>query len=351
MDTPTITMTMLGATGSGKTMFLHGMYATLSAGIAGYFVYTRDPDDDIDLMDTWDLLCEEGTLPPATDEQPVNHDFVFKYGLNPLLSIDCQDFRGGAALSSSRSGGPDVQQLRDRLAVSDTVYLVLDGGEVGRWIDTVVQAGGGAVNRSRDPMKVAALSRFIQDAADARRARGKLAPSIVVLITKSDLLPEITGMSKGKALRVTLENLKELVPVVYSEGITALVCPVQIGRLGQHKHEAVDPSAIDPVGLHKPFAFSLWHYLTEGIQDYAAELDQLRASKTAAAQEIASLRTRFAAGLFHRNRMRSLDDDLDSAERQLIEVAGREQGAQAMVSQLMEQLARLPIIKDGKLQV
>ncbi|MEW1804761.1 ATPase/DNA packaging protein, partial [Streptomyces virginiae] len=35
-----ITMTMLGATGSGKTTYLHGMYATLSMGLR-YLVLGR----------------------------------------------------------------------------------------------------------------------------------------------------------------------------------------------------------------------------------------------------------------------------------------------------------------------
>src|SRR5216683_6066403 len=134
MSIPKITLTMLGASGSGKTLFLHGMYATLSAGIAGFFMYTRDPDDDLDMMDVWRMLCKKGELPPATPvDEPNRYDFVFKRGFESLLGFDCVDFRGGVTDGKAGSAA-DVDEIRKRLLETDSIYLVLDGGHVAEWI-------------------------------------------------------------------------------------------------------------------------------------------------------------------------------------------------------------------------
>jgi hypothetical protein len=348
MEIPKITMTMLGASGSGKTMFLHGMYATLSAGIAGYFVYTRDPDHDIDLMDTWDRLNDEGVLPPPTEEVPTPYDFVLKHGITPLISIDCLDFRGGATDARSTSAA-DTAQLLNRLRISDTIYLALDGQHVGEWVNNLVP--GGRANRARDPMKVARLSMFIQQAAEARMASGKPAPSIVVLITKADVLPAVTGMRKAEALRLAVENMDQIVPVVYSQGITALVCPVQIGNFGIEKHNMVDPTTVDPVGLHRPFIFSLWHFLTEVIQSDEETMRAIADSRSAAHEELSQLKGGFWRELFNGSRISSLSQSLENWDQEKARVDQNIRTARDRAGVLMEQLAKLPILKDGKLQV
>ncbi|WFE29290.1 hypothetical protein O7623_08910 [Solwaraspora sp. WMMD791] len=351
MDTPTITLTLLGASGSGKTLFLHGMYATLSAGVAGYFVYTRDPDDDVDLMDVWDRLNDKGTLPPPTDmDGQKSYEFVFTHGIDPLLHIDCVDFRGGA--TDGKSGdADDSQAIHDRLLVSDSIYLVLDGEHLANWVLAIRDlddVGASRPNRSRDPMKVAGLSRLIYTAVKARQEQGKLPPSLVLLITKSDLIEPITGMSRGTALSIAARHMKALVPIAYSDGMTSLVCPVQIGRLGTELHGTVDPDALDPVGLHRPFVFSLWYYLVEQIQNNRTALSYLREQRSDARQTVDELRSRLGGTLLHRGKIRAGERTVGTRDQQIQEVERELAALQSLADKLIAELGRLPIVTDGR---
>ncbi len=354
MEIPKITLTMLGASGSGKTLFLHGMYAMLSAGIANYFMYTSDPDDDIDLIDAWEILCEKGELPPANDvDGQKRHEFVLKYGIDPLLTIDCVDFRGGVT-DGKRGDAKDTEEISERLQRTDSIYLVLDGQHVANWVAKIKNLGEDEImtlNRATDPMKIARLTRFIDDAAQARRSRGRLAPSVVVLITKSDVIPDITGMPKGKALGIAARRLSTIVPIAYAKGITALICPVQIGAFGTDLHQPVNPADLDPVGLHQPFIFSLWRYLTEAISDDSEALRLLREQQSDASAKVSDLRGRFAGNFFHGKEIRDLEGDIGDKGRRIADVGDGISDAQSMVTRLMDQLGRLPIIKDGMLQV
>jgi hypothetical protein len=341
---------MLGASGSGKTLFLHGMYAMLSAGVGGWFMYTWDPDDDTDIMDVWTLLNDKGEPPPPTDvDGQKRYEFVFNHGITPMIAIDCVDFRGGVA--DGRLGeAKDVAEMRERLQQTDSVYLVLDGGRLAEWLIKIKDLGEDeriTRNPANDPMRIARLSRFVSDAAAARRSRGKLAPSVVVLITKSDLISGITGMPKGQALRLAAKRLHTIVPIAYAEGVTTLVCPVQVGRFGPDQHQRVKPEDLDPVGLHQPFIFSLWHYLTEAIEDDTETLRQLHEQNARAYQEINELRGRWLT----RGRIGQLERGIEDAGRRISDLDNTINGAQSMVTQLMDQLSTLPIIRDGMLQI
>src|SRR5262245_58426977 len=104
MSIPEIKLTMLGVSGCGKTTLLHGMYAMLSAGVSGYLTYTHDPDVGNDLDAAWGALADRGVMPEPTSDQPAEYDFVFTNGIEPLVRINCVDFRGGAMTGR---GGPD----------------------------------------------------------------------------------------------------------------------------------------------------------------------------------------------------------------------------------------------------
>jgi hypothetical protein len=344
VDIPKITLTMLGVQHCGKTALLHGMYAVLSAGVRGYFLYTEDPDDDITLSEAWELLREEGQFPPPTDEVPIRYDFVFKYGLEPLMRVNFVDFRGGAmvARANAPDSPEDVAELRARLKESDSIYLVLDGNHVGEWIKQ------GCPSYAGSKMKVAQLSRYINDAVTDRIQAGRPTPSVVVIISKADVLPEITGLSKGKAFDTALENLQNLVPVVFLEGVTAMLCPVQLGNFGVGAGDEVDPAAMDPRFLHKPLIFSLMHYLTEQIRFERHHLVEANAEKTAAEMELAQLRSGFMANWFRRSAIENAAARIDESMSRSESLSRSLSTAQERAEQLMRELEELPIIKDGE---
>ncbi|GHJ47135.1 hypothetical protein Cs7R123_44770 [Catellatospora sp. TT07R-123] len=351
---PKVNLTVLGASGSGKTLFMHGMYAAMSAGVANYFLYTKDPDDDIDLMDAWSALCETGELPPATSvDGQKRYDFVLKHGFDSLLTIDCVDFRGGV-LDVKTTSADDAKEIHERLLVTDTVYMVLDGRHLGNWIAAIKDLPEGeslTLNPGSDPMRIAKMSRLLDDAVTARRARGQLAPSVVVLITKIDLIPALSGLEWKKARSIAVRQLQHIMPKIFQPGITALICPVQVGRFGLEQYTKVDPSEVDPVGVHLPFIFSLLYYLTETLQQQNAEMAAYRASQSESAAKLRELEGKFTAQLFQRGDMRRMREEIDQLDGRMSELGGRMSTDESTIAKLVEQLAKYPIIKDGRFQI
>lgn len=143
MTIPELTLTAIGTKFSGKSTFLLGMFDILSAGLHGYFMFTEDPDEGIDLQDTWDRLMDLGRLPDPTTKTKC-YRFVFNHGLTPLVTIDWMDYRGGA-LDDRGDSSPDVVELRERLNRSDSIYLMLDGG---RWRSGSTIRGASALSNA-----------------------------------------------------------------------------------------------------------------------------------------------------------------------------------------------------------
>ncbi|MFF3942093.1 hypothetical protein [Streptomyces phaeofaciens] len=354
---PRITMTMLGASGCGKTTYLHGMYAVLSSGLNGYFLYATDPDKDLDLADAWDELCAAGTLPEATDVVPVDYEFAFKHGMTTLLEIDFQDYRGGAGTDRMGTAGAsaDVTALKERLAVSDTIILTLDGQHVADWIndgagDTRGRPGD-MRNRSGDPMHIARFSRAISTVVEAHVRQGDQTPAIIVLLTKCDLLAQITGRPTRDALDVVRRNLFDLVPVLAHQ-VTVLLCPVQIGTFGLDREDAlkVRPDQVNPKNLHKPISFALMHYLTERLPRQQESLSGLDQRLDSQRQEVESLRNGFLGSWIKRGRINALESSIDADRARRGETAGEIGGARVWAEQMAEDLRTSPIYRDGKLQ-
>ena len=76
-----------------------------------------------------------------------------------------------------------------------------------------------------------AMSTQVLQALTNRKKNGLPFPSLAVLITKADLLRG-RDRSVGQALTEVVEGLPQLLPVVWAEGVTTLVCPVQVGDFG-----------------------------------------------------------------------------------------------------------------------
>jgi Double-GTPase 2 len=301
---------MLGATGSGKTTFMLGMYAELSAGREGYFVYAPH-DDHVELMDAWDRLNEEGELPPPNDERSSRaYVLTFRRGLDGLLMLNWLDYRGGAM--SDRMSAPDTSKLIRQLAQSDSIYLVLDGKLVGQWVKAQLDA---MQNSGRNPtvqgirrsLHVEDMTTLLQSALHGRPA-GQPRPSVVVIITKLDTLETITGLRQANVLQIIASRLGDLLPVALADGITCLINPVQLGDFGTEQRPTVDVASIDPKGFSWPFIFTFSEYLNSQIAAVTLFLDTVQREFASTEAEIVALRRGFGGGIFKRGRIQQLTD-------------------------------------------
>ncbi|MCX4699204.1 hypothetical protein [Streptomyces sp. NBC_01373] len=256
-----ITVTMLGPSLSGKTTFLLGMYSVLSAGLNNYFLHATDWDQNLDLTEAWDALVDDGLLPPPNEADMVKpYSFVFREHLNPLLSIDWLDYRGGALDDRLRGEDSDTRTLIARLDMSDAVYLVLDG----RYLRDPVTPN--TIARVRRVTKAQHMTRLLQQTIDNRRKADQPPPAVIILVTKADLVAEARHPADRSVIWDQLvQDVTQVLPVCFLQGITTLVCPVMLGHFGVEETQQVDPQSVQPMGLHRPLLFSLLRYL-EGIR-------------------------------------------------------------------------------------
>lgn len=344
MAIPRLKLTMLGTTGSGKTTFLLGMYNTMSLGVQGYFLYTEEPDEGFDLGDAWDQLVEEGMLPPPTaEDQSKRYQFVFNHGFNTLVTVEWLDYRGGAITGRAGSAS-DVAQLREQLAASDSIYLVFDGGKLTPWLD-----GKASITSVQKELKIREMTQLVQHAIKDRKNKNLPLPSIAVVITKADLLAG-PGREVGDALNTVIDNLKFLVEAAYVEGVTTLLCPVQVGNFGPTTPLQVDISDIDPMGLHRPIIFSLMHYLSEGLGAQEAQMAAQRASQSAVDQQVSALNQGFLA-YFRGRRIARLQDVSESYAKAIDDGQRQYRADQSLIERLAAELEGHPIIRDGEVEL
>lgn len=335
MDIPSLKVTALGRPGSGKTTFLVGMYADLSAGHDGYFLNATDPDVDLSLAEAWDRLLMDGELPAANAAENVHYPFVVLEGLNSLLEIDWLDYRGGALDDRTDSGEGDVPQLMDQISESDCVYFVVDGGYLaqpvtpGRRLGTLTKSG------------LKRMTWLYQDVV--RRTESK--PPIVLLITKADRIPA----ERRENLEELVDELRDLVPICFTEGVTTMVCPVMLGHFGDGSADKVEPGDIEPHGLQIPIIFVLAEYAWRVAQaahlaERAANADkeQLRTEQAALANDGLAI-LKFG----QRGRVNDRIAQTDDRIRQLNALAS-EMGKLADV--FFGELSDYPILRDGALQ-
>ncbi|MDS0134286.1 MULTISPECIES: hypothetical protein [unclassified Amycolatopsis] len=333
-DQPHITVTALGNSGSGKTTFLLGMYAIMSAGLNGYFLNAPDQDVDLQLAARWERLLDDGELPPPNPGEMISYSFDFLDGLQRLLGIDWLDYRGGALSDARGSESEDVPVLHERLAGSDSVYLVLDGSYL---VDPVRHATRGAILRETGLRRMTSL---LQGSVQQRIANGAPPPSLVVLVTKSDLVPP----ARRQRMEDIVDDIQRLLPICFQEGFTTLICPVQLGEFGQKPPDRVPAGLIGPQRLHYPIVFSLAEYMRLLSLAAAEAANEARLRKREAEDALRDLRRT----LFGRGRMRDAEAGLLAAQDEEHDMNTVREIAEGRAKRLYEELpSRLPMFRDG----
>ena len=62
-------------------------------------------------------------------------------------------------------------------------------------------------------------------------------------------------------MNATPRRVLTLLPVLSEAGVRALICPVSLGRLGEHRGGKVDPADIRPLWPEKPVVFTVVAHL------------------------------------------------------------------------------------------
>ncbi|MFI6324044.1 hypothetical protein ACIBG8_41420 [Nonomuraea sp. NPDC050556] len=339
---PQIQVTMLGGTGSGKTTYLIGMYAHLSAGLQRFFLHADDHDTDLDLSDAWSAMIEDGLLPAPTNEGELRvYPFTFRYGMDPLLTLDWIDYRGGAI--RDRSGKGDTDAVLARLVESDSVYVTLDGALLADHLG----GQGNASIRLRDV--VGRYSRMISDIADKRREQQLIPPSIVILVTKGDLLrPLLAGDGLARRRQLTAWIRDELFTQYFREDWDTAVCIATIGAIGRPSDSRVDPNSLNPAGLHKPMLFSLFSYYRHASRVFAYQAELAKRQGAERAGQYESINSRAMSRVLGRKRLRELNGELSELGGIFSSMTGLAQECQVRADILQGELLDTSMYIDGR---
>jgi GTPase SAR1 family protein len=259
-----VKITMLGASGTGKTCYMLGLYAVMQLGLQGFTLSTTDPDEDLRLSNMWEQLVEaEGSdrWPPVTGIEPHQYEFNFSYGMRRLISFDWLDYRGGAM--NDVSSASDTQTLMERLKKSNCIFLCISGEHL----------KSAATNDTKFQLKarqagVTRMNLFLNELGSGLSDRQRPFP-IVIVVTKYD---QCFQRDKTELMN----DIKKMFSTLFmpNQDWLVMVCPVSLG-----KDLAEDSSVgeIDPKNIHLPLVFALYTKFREYVTTREERVNQTQA--------------------------------------------------------------------------
>ena len=249
---------ILGATGSGKTCYLLGMYYEMSMDIANYMVVATDPFTDRMLMKRCERLKDKSR---GRDRFPDADDNVQEFNFNlwyngenflPFTLIDC--------LANSEMNLH--KKFAKYIFEAETLFICLDG-------ENFVGNNTGAKIR-----KVATkCSRNIYPyLAELRRNKGSL-PPIVIIVTKYDMCMNDTDADEIKEI---VQNEKVFGVLFERKDTFIAVIPVSLGDTLMDDNYQGD---LDPINIHYPILiginFALRNQIKKHSEEYAKDINRM----------------------------------------------------------------------------
>jgi GTPase SAR1 family protein len=219
----TITVTMLGKSGCGKTVFLWSLYSQLAEGSLGFTAAPTNDLTDLVLGGGIEDLYLKNEAPEGTKENELLYGFSLMYKGETVAEIDCFDYRGGA-IADDAGKTESGKILQQRIARSDIVMWLVDLAEV------------------KDAVPEGLFSRRARLLTNLRRLQSicsqaiKIAPKLRVwsfVRTKVDKdFPNLTETDLKKATEELHEHLRDVVAIATfsNESYANLVSIAPIGK-------------------------------------------------------------------------------------------------------------------------
>lgn len=261
--TKTITITIIGGRGSGKTCYLIAMYMIMNYGhtLDGFHLSTGH-DIDNRFTELWhNLLTLTGNdrWPEKTSDPIIEFDFDLNCAYEKIISFDWIDYRGGVLFDNYTSS--EFSHIEDRVIESDCIFICVSS-------DNFDPNGDIEFSNYRD-IAVNKVNNLITTAvAEGNR---NIPPAVVIMITKSDIW-------EGKVEeRKIINNIQETFPILFSKNSDwlVLICPVSLG----HEILEDDPrnrKNIKTKNLHVPILFTLYAEMLREICEYDRDVKKIK---------------------------------------------------------------------------
>lgn len=230
-------VTVIGFKNSGKTTYLAGMYAMMSAGRKNFSLVTKDPDLDLFLENLWDGICS-GNLPLPSDKDE-KFSFHIAHNYKPVCDFDWLDYPGGILADPNH---PSREKLNTSIREADCLVLVLDGDLF------VIDATSEADYEAKLTKKLEFDSGLRKETKALTRlsAEGMAIPPICIVVTKCDKINYAYQAVVEKVLR-NCESLKG----VFEGNKLVITSSVSLG-------EGIDHGAApDPFCIEQPITFAV----------------------------------------------------------------------------------------------
>ncbi|WP_083911806.1 caspase, EACC1-associated type [Nocardia takedensis] len=328
---PKITVTALGASGAGKTSFIAGMYAAMTGGSLGYTIYAPDRNHRVRLVSHWNSLLE-GTWPTPTSRQDfISYELIVSRAFeSPTAGLNLFDYSGDALVDQYDSA--DSSALIEHLEHSDGIYIVLDGAVLGHWLADVLAQKPDRLASLRQQLAVAPITGLIITAARKMQVADRPLPSFVVIVTKEDLLMKNAGLQRDPARHLTVNALRELLPIIFSPDIRVLINFTDSSLVMGHE--------ADNRPFWIPFAFTFIEYFRRSVKQEQLLLDAMFESRAKTEAEIRLLSERFGPLGNSLNNRRN-KDAIDEIKHIVADAERRKSDFQKILDQASEFNAQL----------
>ena len=327
---PSRKITMLAASGAGKTCYLRAMFARMSLGWEG-LTFDLDQDTEQQLLDEYDQMenpSGEDRWPPPTAEEPQRYEFRLRVAHKEVETYEWIDYRGGTL--DAKPGESDYDALLDHLMASDGVLVCVSGQQL---------ATIGADMTLARAAKIQSMNRFLRELESRAVAANRPRPGVGIIVTKSDYISDID------ALETRLRGLFSSLFAPESDWQTAIL-PVTLGpELANHEGDPDVPLSPKQIELPLVYAIrcSLAHAVDEANQEANHAAMELNALKRSEAQQSESMKQAAGRGVWGRFGAWWRSDE--SLADMILKLNRNQQQIEATDRDLGERLEQLQVVK------
>ena len=245
MSQPSLKLTMIGPSGTGKSCYLYATYFRMLEGVAGFNFNCVNVNQALALEEAWNAILDDGVWPAGTGEGGEEFRFSCKHNGGQIGDFTWLDYRGGL-LNETASEGSDLTHFLNRAVDSDAILVCLPA-------DVLLTA---QANDLRVQRRWARMKNEILRILGAIYRRNDAA-SLVFMITKSDLCKsQEEGRLCVEAIRTAFQQYFTGTPEY------AMITASRLGRFeggtDDFQQGAEIKGVLDPHNVHLPILLPFW---------------------------------------------------------------------------------------------